>query len=235
VRGQTRHIGYVVLSPPRLMIVEDDDFLRDAVSSALQQVGYVVLARATGEDLGATLTDFHPDVAVLDIRLPAGPDGFELAREVKASSAAAVIFLTAADAIDDRLRGFEIGADDYLVKPFAMAELLARIRVVLRRLGRLHAPVIEVRDLIIDQSSKAVKWAGEEVLLTPTEFELLCTFAREPGRVFSKAQLLSMHWGFESSDPNLVEVYVSSLRKKLGRDGAKLIYTERNRGYSLLP
>jgi two-component system, OmpR family, response regulator len=222
-------------SSPRLAVVEDDDVLRDAIASALRQVGYVVSATATGDDLGSILTNFHPDVAVLDIKLPSGPDGFELARRVKAVSDTSVVFVTAADALDDRLRGFEIGAEDYLVKPFAMAELLARIGVVLRRTGRLHLSVIEVRDLVIDQPSKTVTRNGQEVVLTPTEFELLRTLASQPGRVFSKMQLLSMHWGFESSDPNLVEVYISSLRRKLEQHGDRLIHTERHRGYCLRP
>jgi DNA-binding response OmpR family regulator len=225
----------VTTSEPRLVVVEDDDVLREAISGALRQVGYAVSASASGEELGPILTTFRPDVAVLDIRLPSGPDGFELARKVRAQSDTAVVFVTAADSLDDRLRGFEIGAEDYLVKPFAMAELLARIRVVLRRTGRSHLPVIEVRDLVIDQSSKTVTRGGKELTLTPTEFELLRTLASEPGRVFSKTQLLSMHWGFESSGPNLVEVYVSSLRRKLEHHGGRLIHTERHQGYSLRP
>jgi DNA-binding response OmpR family regulator len=143
------------------------------------------------------------------------------------------MFITAADSVEDRLAGFDVGADDYLVKPFALAELLARVRAVLRRSGRMASRVIEVRDLVVDEQHRIVKKAGVAVSLTPTEFDLLSTLARAPGHVFSKVQLLSRIWGFDQYDPNVVEVHVSSLRRKIETGPVRLIYTERGRGYVL--
>jgi DNA-binding response OmpR family regulator len=218
-------------SSPRLLIIEDDRSARESVSAALSQMGYSVLGRPTGEDLDEVLVSFRPDLAIIDINLPSGPDGFALARHVRASAGIPVLFLTAADGLESRLSGFEAGGDDYLVKPFAMAELLARIRAVLRRSGRLQSPVLEVRDLVIDEEAKTAVRAGHTLDLTPTEYELLCALARARGKSVSKAQLLSLVWGFDAYDPNVVEVHVSSLRRKMEGHGPRLIHTERGRGY----
>ena len=144
-----------------------------------------------------------------------------------------MLFLTAADAVEDRLRGFEVGGDDYLVKPFAMAELLARIRALLRRTGRETSATRQVRDLMIDEASRTVHRAGVQVDLTGTEFDLLWALARNPGATLSKVQLLSQVWGFDLYEPNLVEVHVSALRRKLEAHGPRVIHTERGRGYVL--
>ncbi|MHB8467852.1 MAG: response regulator transcription factor [Acidimicrobiales bacterium] len=213
----------------RLLVVEDDEHLARALSVSLGAAGYEVRTLHDGASL-AEASEFHPDLAVLDVMLPNGPDGFAVARHMRALGVG-VLFLTAADALEDRLAGFASGADDYLVKPFAMSELMARIRAVLRRSGRLTSPLIEVRDLVIDDANRVVTRGGKVVDLTPTEYSLLWTLAREPGRVFSKLQLLSLVWGFDQYDPNLVEVHVSSLRRKLGPFGPRLVHTERGRGY----
>ena len=220
-------------SPPRLLVVEDDRTARGSVDAALTQMGYSVLTRPTGEDLDEVLSNFRPDLAIIDINLPAGPDGFALARQVRASAGIPVLFLTAADGLESRLSGFEAGGDDYLVKPFAMAELLARIRAVLRRSGRLQSSVLEIRDLVIDEGAKTAVRAGHTLELTPTEYELLCALARTRGKAVSKTQLLSLVWGFDAYDPNVVEVHVSSLRRKMEEHGPRLIHTERGRGYVL--
>jgi DNA-binding response OmpR family regulator len=216
-------------------MIEDDRSARESVGAALTQMGYLVEGRPTGEDLEEILTAFRPDLAIIDINLPSGPDGFALARQVRASAGVPVLFLTAADGIESRLSGFEAGGDDYLIKPFAMAELLARIRAVLRRSGRLKSPILEIRDLVIDEEAKTVVRAGQVLELTPTEYELLCALARSPGKALSKAQLLSQVWGFDAYDPNVVEVHVSSLRRKLEAHGPRLIHTERGRGYEFRP
>ena len=208
-------------SPPRLLVVEDDRTARGSVDAALTQMGYSVLTRPTGEDLDEVLSNFRPDLAIIDINLPAGPDGFALARQVRASAGIPVLFLTAADGLESRLSGFEAGGDDYLVKPFAMAELLARIRAVLRRSGRLQSSVLEIRDLVIDEGAKTAVRAGHTLELTPTEYELLCALARTRGKAVSKTQLLSLVWGFDAYDPNVVEVHVSSLRRKMEEHGLK--------------
>jgi DNA-binding response OmpR family regulator len=198
-------------------------------------VGYEVRTVPDGLELGDVLERFRPDLVALDVYLPDGPDGFDLAKEIRSLASIPVVFLTAADAVDQRLKGFELGADDYVVKPFSMAELLARIRAVLRRAGRLNSPTWQVRDLVVDEQNRTVVRADQPVDLTPTEFDLLCTLARTPGQVHSKAQLLSQIWGFDVSDPNLVEVCISSLRRKLEAQGPRLIFTQWGRGYYLRP
>lgn len=218
-------------APNRALLIEDDLSVREAVAIAFEGLGFLVKAEATGEDIDDMVSEFRPDVAIIDIQLPSGPDGFQLARHVIAHSGAPVVFLTAADGLGDRLAGFEAGGDDYVVKPFAMAELLARVRAVLRRSGRLQSPVVEIRDLLIDDNAKQAMRGGVLLELTPTEFELLSVLARSPNQVFSKGQLLSQIWGFDSYDPNLVEVHVSALRRKLDANGPRLVHTVRGRGY----
>ncbi len=222
-------------SPVRVLLVEDDDALRDSVVSALSAVGFTVAAQADGSSIPAIVDNFRPDVAVLDIRLPTAPDGFEVAAFLRRSAGIPVIFVTAADALEDRLRGFEVGADDYLVKPFALAELLARLRAVLRRSGRLASSTLEVRDVVVDEANRIALRGGADLKLTQTEFELLCVFARSPGRVFSKPQLLSLVWRFDEYDPNLVEVHISALRRKMELAGPRLIHTVRGAGYEMRP
>jgi two-component system, OmpR family, response regulator len=219
----------------RVVVVEDDSSLATALRIGLRRAGYEVVVAADGSGFEELVERFRPDLALLDISLPGGPDGFELARLLRARSDAPLLFITASDSLDDRLAGFDAGADDYVVKPFALAELIARVRAVLRRAGRLVSPVLEIRDLVIDDNQRAVTRAGVGVPLTPTEFDLLSTLARAPGQIFSKTQLLSLVWGFDQYDPNLVEVHMSSLRRKLDNDSTRLIHTERGRGYVLRP
>lgn len=174
-------------TPNRALLIEDDQSVREAVTSAFRDLGFAVRAEPTGLGLARMVEAFRPDVAILDITLPSGPDGFELAKQVIALAGIPVVFLTAADALEDRLAGFEAGGDDYVVKPFAMSELLARVRAVLRRSGRLQSAVIEIRDLLIDDNAKEVVRAGQVLDLTPTEFELLMVLARTPTRCSRKA------------------------------------------------
>lgn len=215
----------------RLLLVEDDTSVREALTVAFEGFGFAVVALVTGEGLDQVVEEFRPDIAILDVMLPTGPDGFELARRIVKLSGIPLIFLTAADALQDRLTGFDAGGDDYVVKPFAMAELLARVRALLRRSGRLDSPVIEIRDLLIDDSAKQAFRSGTSLDLTPTEFELLSVLARSPNEVYSKGQLLSQVWGFDAYDPNLVEVHMSALRRKLEAHGPRLVHTVRGRGY----
>jgi DNA-binding response OmpR family regulator len=217
--------------PARLVLVEDDPSLRNAMETALRESGYEVVAAHDGLTFDDLVSSFRPDLAVLDVRLPDGPDGFDLAESMRAVTDAPVLFVTAADSLEDRLRGFQVGADDYLVKPFALSELLARIKALLRRSGRLTSPTWQVRDVVIDEANRVVHRGGVRVDLTKTEFDLLCVLARSPGRVFSKAQLLSLVWGFDDYAPNLVEVHMSALRKKLEATGPRFIDTERGHGY----
>lgn len=217
--------------PARVLVVEDDPVLRDCVCDGFVDAGYQVIALADGRGFERALAEHRPDVAVLDVMLP-GRSGLELATELRRHTDAAVLFLTARDAVSDRLAGFAAGADDYLIKPFAMAELLARLRAVLRRTGR--APeVLRVGDLVVDEEGGQVLRSGEQVGVTATELRLLGYLARNRNRVLSKTQILTQVWGYDAYDPNLVEAYVSSLRRKLDALGPRLIHTVRGVGYRL--
>jgi two-component system, OmpR family, response regulator len=224
---------------PRVLLVEDDVALRDAVTSALAGDGYTVHAEPDGTRIREVAADFRPDLATLDVRLPQGPSGLSIARLLRdrdghgSDDQLPIIFLTAADTTEDRLAGFAAGADDYLVKPFAMAELLARVRALLRRAGKLTSEVWHVGDLVIDEAHRTAHRHGATIELTRTEFDLLVELGRRPDRVLSKTQLLGSVWGFASYDPNVVEVHVSALRRKLERHGPRLIHTVRGSGYRL--
>ncbi len=159
-----------------------------------------------------------------------GPSGIQLAERIRRWSDASVIMLTARDAVEDRLRGFAQGVDDYIVKPFALAELVARVGAVLRRRGRL-ASVVEIGDLLVDPDSGLARRGGEQLELTSIEFQLLAYLAAHRGRTLSKTQLLTQVWGYDQADPNLVEVHISALRKKMEARGPRLLHTVRGLGY----
>lgn len=219
---------------PRVLLVEDDPAVREAVAVALRGDGYVVEAAPHGSGL-IDLLAFRPDLAVLDIRLPEGPDGLRLARRIRAEHDLPIIFLTALGELETRLAGFDAGGDDYLTKPFSMAELLARVRALLRRSGRLRSASIQVDDLVVDVSGRTVTLGGRAVELTHTEFEVLVVLAQRRGEVVSKDRLLSLVWDFDAYDSNLVEVHVSALRRKLEAHGPRMIHTVRGAGYVLRP
>ena len=214
----------------RVLVVEDEPVLRETIAAALEAAGFVVSAAADGRELAVAVARFRPDAAVLDISLP-GPDGLALARRLREQGEVAVVFVTARDAVDDRLAGFAAGADDYLVKPFVLAELVARLRAVLRRTGRLVSPTVEVGELVLDEDAGRVLVAGEPVALTATELRLLCYLVRNRGRVLSKTQILTQVWGYDEYDPNLVEAHVSALRRKLEARGRRVVHTVRGVGY----
>ena len=221
--------------PARVLVVEDDPGISGALELALGTAGYEVRVAPNAAEAEQASRTFLPDLGVIDIRLPGGVDGVTLARRLRASGDLVFMFLTAADGIEDRVAGFEAGADDYLAKPFAMQELLLRVRALLRRCGRLESAVHQVGALVIDEGAHLVVWADAVVELTPLEFELLAVLARSPGQVLSKAQLLDEVWGFEDYDVNIVEVHVSSLRRKLEEHGPRVIHTVRGVGYVARP
>jgi two-component system OmpR family response regulator len=216
---------------PRILLVEDAEAIRVAVEAALTDAGFTVLARPDGEQLERDLARFRPDLVVLDVMLP-GRDGFTLLSVVRKFSTAGVVILTARDGVEDRLRGLGEGADDYVVKPFVLAELVARVSAVLRRTGRTQ-PTIEVGELVLDPDSGLVLHGSKRVELTATEWKLLCYLAGQRGRVVSKNQLLAAVWGYEEYDANVVEVHVSALRRKLEVHGPRLLHTVRGLGYVL--
>jgi two-component system OmpR family response regulator len=228
-------IGALDSRSPVILVVEDDDAVRCSLTAALEYEGYQVTAERDGLRLDELLRQVHPDLAVLDVYLPEGPDGFAIGRRLRSAGSVALLFLTAADEIENRIKGFEVGADDYVVKPFALSELLMRIRAVLRRSGRQVARSLRVRDLLLDEDDRVVTRGGEPIPVTDMEYELLRALVRSAGTVLSKEQLLAQVWGFGGYNPNLVEVYVSSVRRKLEQHGPRLIYTERGRGYIVRP
>ncbi|HTU28853.1 MAG TPA: response regulator transcription factor [Solirubrobacteraceae bacterium] len=215
----------------RVVVVEDEQPVRDAVLAALTAERFA----ATGFDDLPTPADVLatvPDLAILDVLLPSG-DGFALARELRRQRELPIIFLTARDAVADRVAGLELGADDYLIKPFALEELMARVRAVLRRRGAIPQ-VLEVERLLIDEEHGFAARQGRELALTTTELRLLAYLVRHRGQALSKDQLLTQVWGYDAYDHNLVEVHVSALRRKLeatGAGGGRLIHTVRGIGY----
>lgn len=218
---------------PRVLLVEDDEPIRVALEVALRGEGYQVQAESDGTRIDQVAEEFRPDLAVLDVRLPTGPDGFAMARALRGSSTLPLLFLTAADALEDRLTGFEAGADDYLLKPFSMAELLVRVRALLRRSGRLASASWQVGDLVVDDEGRTVVRAGHALELTRTEYDLLRMLLEHAGKVVSKTQLLTQVWGFDAYDPNVVEVHLSALRRKLEAAGPRVVHTVRGAGYVL--
>jgi len=218
---------------PRVLVVEDDAPIRTALDVALRSEGYEVRAEPDGTALTEVVEVFRPDLAVLDVRLPTGPDGYAMAKLLRCSSDLPVLFLTAADAVEDRLAGFDAGADDYLIKPFSMAELLARTQALLRRAGRLSSSTWQLGDLVVDDGARSVARDGVLLELTRTEYDLLAALVRHVGKVLSKTQLLTAVWGFDAYDTNLVEVHMSALRRKLEAAGPRCIQTVRGAGYVL--
>jgi two-component system OmpR family response regulator len=215
----------------RVLVVEDDSVVRDAIGIAFRGEGFDVLAESNGTAIAELLEKFQPDLAILDVRLPVGPDGYAMASTVRDSGGVPVLMLTAADRVEDRLRGFQAGADDYVGKPFAMAELVARGQALLRRAGRNTESTTTLGDLVVDNKTRSVTHAGQAIDLTRTEFDLLAVLLRHQGQILSKQQLLVHIWGFDAFDPNVVEVHVSALRRKLEAHGPRVIDTVRSVGY----
>ena len=220
--------------PVRVLVVDDEAAIRDYLSLGLRYEGFEVREAADAEQARASLRAWDPQVVVLDVLLP-GEDGFSLGRQLRSADAQRLlIFLTARDAVDDRIRGLELGADDYLVKPFEFKELVARIRTHLRRLGPSTADQLAFGPITVDLTRHRVVVDGQVVELTLREFDLLCCFLRHPGQVLSKRTLLDRVWGYDFyGNDNIVEQYVRYLREKLGDRGRALLQTVRGVGYRL--
>ncbi len=217
----------------RVLLVEDDESVRAAVEIAFQGEGFDVMAEPDGNALGEILGSFQPDLAIFDVRLANGLDGVTITRELRRDSDLPILLLTAADSLDDRLSGFRAGADDYMGKPFSMAELLARAEALLRRSSRSAGAAQHHGNLTIDDVTRKVTRGGSDVELTGTEYELLAALGRHRGHVLSKQQLLQQVWGFQDYADNLVEVHMSALRRKLEAFGPRVIHTVRGVGYTL--
>jgi two-component system, OmpR family, response regulator len=219
----------------RLLIVDDDDSIRDMVGTALRYAGFEVAVAVDGLD-GLTKAATGPDLIVLDVLMP-GIDGYEMCRRLRAQGdATPIIFLTARAASRDVLEGFSRGGDDYLTKPFVLDELVARIRAVLTRVGRIaDAGPLRCADLAMDEDRHEVRRAGALIDLSPTEFNLLRYLLTNTGRVVSKQQILDRVWQYDfGGNGHIVETYISALRRRIEPPGTEpLIRTLRGVGYSL--
>jgi two-component system response regulator MprA len=218
----------VYLTEPLVLVIDDEPGIVDFIEVGLREEGYAVVAAATAADGLRALRERSPAVVVLDVGLP-DQDGFALLARIRAESDVPVVMLTARGDVDDRIRGLELGADDYIAKPFHFAELVARVRALLRR-REPRPDVLRVADISLDSRTREVKRGGRPVQLTTREYELLELFLRHPGEVLSKQAILERLWGY-AFDANLVEVYVGYLRRKLGEP--PLIETLRGAGYLL--
>lgn len=215
----------------RVLVVEDSEAIREMVVEALGTAGYVAEGAVDGTGLEGVLEGFRPDLVVLDVMLP-GRDGFALVDVVRDWGEVGIIMLTARDGLPDRLRGLDGGADDYVVKPFELSEVLSRIGAVLRRRGRIPATV-QVGDLLVDRGAGVATRAGNRLDLTATELKLLDFLLDQRGRTVSANQILNAVWGYTSYDDNLIHVHISSLRRKLEAHGPRILHTARGIGYRL--
>jgi two-component system OmpR family response regulator len=218
----------------RVLVVDDEDNVTHLVSSALRFDGFETITADNGTSALAAVAENDPDLIVLDVMMP-GLDGLGVLHNLRsAGSQIPVIFLTARDAATDRIGGLRAGADDYVVKPFSIEELLARVHAVLRRAAPEGARegVLKVADLELDENSHEVTRAGADVHLTATEFELLRYLMRNERVVLSKAQILDRVWKYDfQGQSNIVELYIGYLRKKVDAVEPKLIHTVRGAGY----
>jgi two-component system response regulator MprA len=214
----------------RILVVDDEPSVRDALDRALRLDGYKVRLAPDGRAALDALADDPPDAVVLDVLMPA-PDGLEVCRRLRAAGdRTPVLLLTARDAVPDRVRGLDAGADDYLVKPFALEELSARLRALLRRTGTPAAETLKLADLKLDTGGHTVERAGLRIELTRTEFLLLELLLRHPRQVLTRGQIFEHVWGYDfGPSSNSLEVYVGYLRRKLGEP--RLIHTVRGVGY----
>jgi two-component system, OmpR family, alkaline phosphatase synthesis response regulator PhoP len=229
---------------PTVLIVDDEERLRDLLHNYLSQAGFTVLLAADGSGALSLAQQHRPDVVVLDLMLP-GIDGLEVCRQLRRFSDAYVLMLTARAEEIDRVVGLEVGADDYLTKPFSPRELVARVRAMLRRPRGGASPTapapapppVTVGPLRIDDAHHEVTLDGAPINLTTTEYGLLSALAAHPGRICTRARLLEQVWGSDYfGDDHVVDVHIANLRKKLGEDSAqpRLIETVRGVGYRLI-
>ncbi len=221
----------------RLLVVEDDANIVELLSASLRYAGFEVAGARDGRQALRLAREFRPDLIVLDVMLP-GIDGFEVVRRLSSEgNRCPVLFLTARDAVADKITGLTVGGDDYVTKPFSLDEVIARIRAVLRRSSTgstVPAARISFADIELDDETHQVWKAGVEVALSPTEFNLLRYFMQNAGKVLSKAQILDHVWNYDfGGDANVVESYVSYLRRKIDTTEPRLLHTLRGVGYTL--
>jgi two-component system OmpR family response regulator len=221
----------------RVLVVDDEPSIVDAVATALRYEGFDVLEATNGRVALATAQSDQPDLIVLDVMLP-DIDGFEVGRRLRADGLATpILFLTAKDALEDKVQGFSAGADDYVTKPFSLAEIVLRVKAILQRTAGSNdegTNRLTFADVVLDPDTREVWRAGTSIEMTATEFNLLRFFLLNPRRVLSKPQILDHVWHYDfDGDSNILETYISYVRKKLNQLGPPLIHTVRLVGYVL--
>jgi two-component system OmpR family response regulator len=225
--------------PVRVLVVDDESALTELLSMALRYEGWEVQSAGDGTTAVRAARVFRPDAVILDMMLP-DMDGLEVMRKLRSETPdVPVLFLTARDAVEDRIAGLTAGGDDYVTKPFSLEEVVARLRGLMRRtatVARADETLLVVGDLTLDEDSREVRRAGALVTLTATEYELLRYLMRNPRRVLSKAQILDRVWNYDfGGQANVVELYISYLRKKIDAGREPMIHTMRGAGYVLKP
>ena len=236
-QGKRNDRATVAPPGPRVLVVDDEPNITELVAMALRYEGFNVETAASGRAALAAAARFTPDLVVLDVMLP-DIDGLEVLRRLLAQGRRVpVIFLTARDATEDKVRGLTVGGDDYVTKPFSIDELVARIRAVLRRNGGVQdGSRLVLADLELDDDAHEVRRAGEVIDLTPTEYRLLRYLLINAGRVLTRTQILDHVWDYDfGGDASVLETYVSYLRRKVDRYDPPLIHTVRGVGYVLRP
>jgi len=227
-------------TPPRVLVVDDEHNLTELLSMALRYEGWEVKSAGSGMAAVRAAREFEPDAVALDMMLP-DMDGLEVLRRMREhNDRIPVLFLTARDAVEDRIAGLTAGGDDYVTKPFSLEEVVARLRALMRRTAVMATQdedsTLVVGDLSLDEDSHEVIRAGDTINLTATEFELLRYLMRNPKRVLSKAQILDRVWNYDfGGQANVVELYISYLRKKVDAGREPMIHTMRGVGYVLKP
>jgi two-component system, OmpR family, response regulator len=230
-------VGAGSASPSRILVVDDEQSITDLLAMALRYEGMEVQVAHLGRQALEAVSSFRPHLVVLDVMLP-DLSGFDVLQRMSRDGIGGrlpVLFLTARDTLDDKLRGFTLGGDDYMTKPFSVEELIVRVRAILRRAhGNGEGGQLEVADLRLDEESHEVFRGQTSIELTPTEFKLLHYLLLNAGRVVSKSQILDRVWNYDfDGNANVVEIYISYLRKKIDSLGPPLIHTVRGVGYTL--
>jgi two-component system response regulator MprA len=218
----------------RILVIEDEQKIADFLRRGLTYEGFTVEVRLDGESGLKAARDTPPDLVILDVMLP-GLDGWEVCRRLRAAGAVPILMLTAKDSVPDRVKGFESGADDYVIKPFAFEELIARVRALLRRTRTSEETVVRFADLTLNVTTREVTRGSRRIDLTTKEFDLLYFFMRHPRQVLTRELIYDRIWGYDfGGESNILEVYIRYLRTKLEqRDEPRLIQTVRGVGYAL--
>jgi two-component system response regulator MprA len=216
----------------RILIIEDDEAIVKVLRRGLAYDGYQVDAAYDGESGLSLARDHNPDLVILDWMLP-GMDGLDVAQRLRTAGNVPILILTAKDTVQDRVQGLDAGADDYMVKPFELDELLARVRALLRRTQQDRAPILTFADLTLDTSTRQASRQGRVISLTAKEYDLLELFMRHPRQVLTREMIFDRVWGYDfGGESNVLDVYIRYLRQKLEIEGeARLIHTVRGVGY----